>query len=218
MTCGLPLLLSLPAPTAEGTCLHISRPQTGQEKISFLLLPGKVFLLVACHQEYAEHSGPPAPARGNALTSVAEACVAGQGGRAEGWIQLCRAQTPLPLPLFELLVAVLAAEAPAFPSPVPHVSAAAGVTVAQPFCCRQRGLLHHVWWRGAAVRHKGGQHTQQTFVSPTEIPDSICWMVVPTPQVPSWCPYPEPQWDCLCWGVPPRSPHLSLCDPPLQLP
>lgn len=79
-----------------------------------------------------------------AITSLAGARGAGQGGRAEGWIRLCRAQTPLPLPLFELLVAVLAAEAPAFPGPVPHVSAAAGIAVAQPFCRRQRGLLRHV--------------------------------------------------------------------------
>lgn len=79
-----------------------------------------------------------------AITSLAGARGAGQGGRAEGWIRLCRAQTPLPLPLFELLVAVLAAEAPAFPGPVPHVSAAAGIAVAQPFCHRQRGLLRHV--------------------------------------------------------------------------
>lgn len=78
------------------------------------------------------------------LTSLAGARGAGQGGRAEGWIRLCRAQTALPLPLFELLVAVLAAEAPALPGAVPHVSAAAGIAVAQPLWRRQGGLLRHV--------------------------------------------------------------------------
>lgn len=115
------------------------RPQIGQEKIwlpCFLLFPWEVFFL----SRNKRHTREPQPQAGaDALTSLA-----GQGGRAEGWIRLCRAQSPLPLPLFELLVAVLTAEAPAFPGPVPHVSAAAGIAVAQPLCCRQRGLLRHI--------------------------------------------------------------------------
>lgn len=150
MTHGLPLLLSLEAPTAATSCSSryvFMRPQTGQEKIwllCFLLFPWEVFLPPPCLQEQAEQMGPPAPARGR-CAHIPCWSTWSRGGRAEGWIWLRRAQIPLPLPLFELLVAVLAAEAPAFPSPVPHVSAAAGIAVAQAFCCRQRGLLRHVW-------------------------------------------------------------------------
>lgn len=153
MTRGLPLLLSLETPTAATSCSSryvFTRAQIGQEKIwllCLLLFAWEVFLPPACLQERAEHAGPAAPARGRRAPIPLGAHGAGQAGRAEGWIRLCKAQPPLPLPLFELLVAVLAAEAPAFPGPIPHVSAAAGIAVAQAFCCWQRGLLQHVWDR-----------------------------------------------------------------------
>lgn len=41
-----------------------------------------------------------------------------EGGQTDGWVWLCVQQAPLPLPFFELLVTVLAAEAPAFPGSV----------------------------------------------------------------------------------------------------
>lgn len=155
MTCDLPLLLSLEA-TAATSCSSrymFTRPHIGQEKI---WLPWEVFL----PQPGSRTSGScrtPSTCQRRSHPSLEHV---GQGRGMD------RAQSPLPLPLFELLVAVLAAEAAALAGAVPHVSAAAGVAGAQPLC---RGLLRHLCDSRAAVSHTEGQQTdRQTSASPTD--------------------------------------------------
>lgn len=99
------------------------RPQIGQEKIwllCFLLSPGTSLdppTVQPGHSTYRKERnkwGPQHLPETDALASLAGACGQGEAGQTDRWIWLCMEQTPLPSPFFELLVTVLAAEAPAF--------------------------------------------------------------------------------------------------------
>lgn len=125
------------------------RPQTGQEKIRLLcfLLPSSsphTAVRALCYRKEGNQWGPQHLPETDALASLGGACESEEGGQTDAWIRLCMEQTPRPLPFFELLVTVFAAEAPAFPGYVRHVFPATGITVAHAFCCWQLGLLRHI--------------------------------------------------------------------------
>lgn len=198
MTHGLPLLLSLEAPTAATSCSSryvFMRPQTGQEKsgscASCCSLGKSSFPHPASRNKQNKWDPQHLP-EADVLTSLAGARGAGEGGQRDGygsaghrspfpylslncWWQ-CSLQKPRP------------SRAPSHTCLRPQVSQWHRPSAAGSVGCSGTSGAQ----RGAAVRHKEGQQAQETFASPTETPDSICWMVVPTPQAPPRCPYPEP--------------------------
>ena len=88
-------------------------PAVGWDKSSPPLQPGHS----ACREEQNKR-GPQHLPETDALASLAGACGPGEGQQTDGQVWLCMEHIPLPSPFFELLVTVLAAEAPAFPGSV----------------------------------------------------------------------------------------------------